>query len=309
MKIIFMGSADFGIKTFDALVNAGHEIAAVVTTPPAPKGRGRKLAPSPIAQHAQQRGIGPVLMPEKLKDPDLPAALRRYDADIFVVVAFRILPEAVFSIPPLGTFNIHASLLPRFRGPAPIQRAIQEGEAETGITIFRIDTGIDTGAVITRRAIPIAAEETTLELYERLATLGAQALVEVLPAVHDGTATYEVQDNTEASPAPKLRKEEGLVDWKRSSGEIFNQIRAFKPFPGTYTRFSGKNLHIEWARPTEPDISREPGTVCQITNDGFSVCCGEGALEIQRLRPEGSRSMEAGAFVRGYHLEEGQKLG
>lgn len=309
MKLVFMGSADFGLRAFDALIDAGHEICAVVTTPPAPKGRGRKLTPSPIAMHAEQKGIAPILAPASLKDPSLPAELADFQADLFVVVAFRILPKAIFALPQLGTVNIHASLLPKFRGPAPIQRAIQAGETETGVTVFRIDAGIDTGAIITKKRLQIGPKETTPQLYERLATLGAETLVDALPQLEKGTVHYVIQDNENASPAPKLRKEEGAIDWGKSAADLYNTIRAFKPFPGTYTTHNGKQLSVEWASPLEIEHSSDPGTIIQVDKESFVAGCGTGALRVEQVRPEGKRSMDAGAFIRGYHIEKGQQLG
>jgi methionyl-tRNA formyltransferase len=265
------------------------------------------LTVSPVERRARELNLAPLLAPSDLKDPFLPPALAALGAEIFVVVAFRLLPESIFSIPPLGTLNIHASLLPRFRGPAPIQRAIEAGAGETGVTIFRIDKGIDTGGILARRATPIGDEETAPQLYERLSRLGADALVGVVAGAAHGTIKAEAQDHSLATPAPKLRKEEGRIDWSSPARCIYNRIRAFKPFPGTYTCLGGKSLSVEWARPTPTRSGHAPGTL--VAADSFDVQCGDTVLRLERVKPEGGRSMEAAAFLRGRRIAQGTVLG
>ncbi|MFW5775195.1 MAG: methionyl-tRNA formyltransferase [Chitinivibrionales bacterium] len=305
MKVVFMGSADFGIPALEALRAHGHRIAAVVSTPAKPRGRGRKLQDSQITHYAKQHNLGPIFTPQRLKDPELARKLKALEADIFVVVAFRILPPEIFSIPPFGTVNIHASLLPSFRGPAPIQRAIESGEKTTGITIFQIDVGIDTGKVLLRRRTDIGENETTPQLYERLSAMGAQGLVEALECIQNDTCEPVAQEDKQATGAPKLKKEEAIIDWRESSTRIFNRIRAFKPFPGTVTHIGGKRLGIEWARPSRQAFDAEPGSVVAIQPESFTVACGEGSLSVLEVKPEGKKAMNVGAFLRGHAMEKG----
>ncbi len=309
MRIVFMGSADFGIPALQMLVSKGHKIAGVVSTPAKPQGRGRQLKDSPVTQYAKQNNLGPIFTPEKLKDPDFLAWLGNLDADIYVVVAFRILPREVFSIPKYGTVNIHASLLPRFRGPAPIQRSIEAGEKKTGITIFQIDTGIDTGKVILTRETSIGETETTPELYERLSMMGAEGIVEALDCIERGDCSAVKQNEGDATRAPKLKKEESFIDWGISAEGIFNRIRAFKPFPGTATKLQGRRLGIEWATPSAVQYQDEPGTIVEVDSESFTVSCKDGSLRVTRVKPEGKKAMDAGAFMRGNAIRKGQKLG
>ncbi|MBD3347452.1 MAG: methionyl-tRNA formyltransferase [Chitinivibrionales bacterium] len=308
MKIIFLGSADFGIPALEKLRDSGHDIAGIVTTPPRPKGRGLSLMKSPVERYAEEHGISPVFTPEDLKGDELAENLSRLQAELFIVVAFRILPKKIFSIPPLGTINIHASLLPRYRGAAPIQRAIQAGETETGVTVFRIDVGIDTGNILMQKGTPIDATETTPQLYKRLQHLGASALIESVEQLEKGTVHYRKQDPAKVSPAPKLKKEEGRIDWNRPAHEIFNMIRAFKPFPGVYTSFNNKKINIEWALPSSTTTAFPPGIICAISQDGFAVQCKESSLNILELKPEGKKRMSAHAFLQGRTLTTGQKF-
>lgn len=304
MKIVFMGSADFGICALETLMEY-HEIVGVVSTPAKPKGRGLKTIDSPITSFARNRNIEPILTPKDLNDTDLIKTLSDLKADLFVVVAFRILPESVFSIPPFGTINIHASLLPLYRGPAPIQRAIEAGESETGVTIFRIDKGIDTGQIIFQKKIPIDSQETTPELYMRLSRLGAKALIESIDMIKKGIVTPKGQDNSNATNAPKLSKKEAKIDWSQSNTEIFNKIRAFKPFPGTFMIMNGKRIAVEWAYPLNEGTSKKPGTVVKTGSDFIDVQCGKGVLRIIRIKPEGKREMSIHDFLLGTKIPEG----
>ncbi|MBD3321549.1 MAG: methionyl-tRNA formyltransferase [Chitinivibrionales bacterium] len=308
LRIIFLGSADFGIPALSAIRDAGHEIAGIVTTPPKPKGRGLFPAKSPVSRYAEQNGISPVLAPEHLNSEKVTHDLASLQADLFLVVAFRILPPAIFSLPRLGTFNIHASLLPRYRGAAPIQRAIQAGEKETGITIFRIDAGIDTGTIINRRKTSIGPTETTPELYGRLQMLGAEAIVESLKHIERGSVAYQKQDPAQVCPAPRLKKNEAHINWNSPAHRIFNTIRAFKPFPGTHTFYKSKKLNIEWAMPNYATSNHAPGTVCALSGKGFSVQCRESTLDILEVKPEGRKKMSAHAFLQGRSLAEGYLL-
>jgi len=309
MRFVFFGSADFGLPALQRLLDSGHEAAGVVTTPDRAQGRGLRLRPSPVAMRCEELRLLPVLKPEQLDSDDLVSALRELAADLFVVIAYRILPERVFSIPRLGTVNVHASLLPRYRGPAPIQRAIENGEARTGVTVFRIDKGTDTGGVLVQLATEIGPEETSPELYERLSVLGADALEKAVAGMRNGTLEPAPQDNSAATRAPRLRKEEAWVDWALPAEVIVRRVRAFQPFPGTCTKLAGKRIAIVRARTEGAGHDREPGTVYLVDHDGFVVAAGEGSVRVCRVKPEGKGEMDAGAFIRGMRNAEGAVLG
>jgi methionyl-tRNA formyltransferase len=306
MNIVFMGSAEFGIPVLEKLYAGEHKIIGIVSTPSRQKGRGLKPDNSPIVHFAQKQALGvPILLPESLKSEEFIEALKKLEADVFVVVAFRILPAAVFKLPRLGTVNIHASLLPEYRGPAPIQRAIEAGEKETGITIFRIDEGVDTGNVILRRSLFIGDEETAPQLYNRLARLGADSLMEALSALEKGTAALSKQDDSQATGAPKLLKAEGKIHWNRPARELFNMVRAFKPFPGAYTYLDGTRLNVEWAKPLDVSGNDVPGAICFISTEGFDVQCLNSRLRIVEVKPEGKKNMSAKAFLLGRKIATG----
>lgn len=309
MRIVFMGSADFGLPALEQL-SRFHQIAGIVSTPARPKGRGLKLEDSPVAEYAKKNGLGPILTPEKLSDQGFIDELKAFNADIFVVVAFRILPQAVFSIPPLGTVNIHASLLPRYRGPAPIHRAIEAGEKVSGITIFRIDEGIDTGEILKQVSIPIGELQTTPELYEIMSNSGAQNIVEAIDMLQKGEIVPSAQNHLDACKAPKLKKDEGLVDWNLPAETIFNRLRAFKPFPGTFSQLAGQRLGIEWATTLslESGEGAEPGTIIDVSTDAIVVQCGSGALRIESVKPEGKRSMSVHDFLLGKKIVKGTRF-
>jgi methionyl-tRNA formyltransferase len=309
MRVIFLGSADFGIPTLQML-HRKHTVAAIVSTPPRQKGRGLKMYNSPVVDFAQSASIAPVYLPESFDDCTFIRALQSLAVDCFVVVAFKILPRSVFSLPLFGTLNVHASLLPAYRGPAPIQRAIEAGEQKTGVTIFRIDDGIDTGEILQQREIVIGADESTPELYERLSKIGADALESALNILHEGHGQFISQKNIVGSKAPKLKKTEARISWKESAVAIFNKIRAFKPFPGTFTLFSGKRLEIEWAQPiASVETMAEYGTVICVAEDYFDVQTGSGgALRVLTVKPEGRKSMPVREFLHGTDLQEGYQF-
>jgi methionyl-tRNA formyltransferase len=309
LKIVFMGTTSFGIPTIDELAAAGHEIVGIVSTPAREKGRGLRTVESEIVLHARKKGYEPVFCPQDLNSGQLVSDLTGLGADIFVVVAFRILPQQVFSIPALGAYNIHASLLPRFRGPAPIQRAIAAGETETGVTVFRIDKGIDTGNIVMQKGIAIAQDETASHLSARLALLGGECIVEAVSLIQNNAVVFQKQDAMLASSASKLVKSEGKIDWDRPARDIHNAIRAFDPFPGTWTFLNGRKLNIE--RSAVIDISddvRAPGTVLSVSKDGFDVQCRASGLKVLRVKPEGRKSMGARDFALGRNLTQGTIL-
>lgn len=309
MKVIFMGTADFGIPTLQKLIDGSFSITGVVTTASRRKGRGLKEEASPIAQYARHWGLKPIFTPDDLKNTVFLETLSRCNADLFVVVAYKILPPEVFELPPLGTLNVHASLLPKFRGPAPIQRAIENGEKETGVTVFQINKGIDTGNILLQNKISIGDTETSPQLYERLSKLGAETLINVCKLLEKGNVTYLKQDNSQSTRAPKLTKEEALIDWNLPASILFNKIRAFKPFPGTYTLLNGKRLRIEWALPVDGTFENECGTICTVSSEWFEVKCHESLLRILEVKPEGRKQMQVSAFLNGTKIEKGMKLG
>jgi methionyl-tRNA formyltransferase len=307
MKIVFMGSADFGIPAFEALL-MHHDIIGVVSTPAKPQGRGLKLTDSPITVFAQTHGINPVFTPDDLKSDELFRQLSSLHAELFVVVAFKILPKRLFSIPPRGTINIHASLLPKFRGPAPIQRAIEAGEKESGITIFKIDEGVDTGEVLLRKNVPIGPEVTTPQLYETMSSTGAEMLIKAIDNLEHGSGSFYPQEHSLSSKAPKLSKEEAHIKWSDSAETIFNKIRAFKPFPGTYCILDGKRLGIDWAKVIDNCASGNSGTIMNVADNFFDVFCNPGILRILRVKPEGRKVMDVHDYLLGSCLVEGKLL-
>jgi methionyl-tRNA formyltransferase len=308
MNIVFMGSAQFGLPALQAIRDSGHRVVGVVSTPARKKGRGLKLTGSPVTAFAQEKGLTPVFTPQVLKSAEFVDSLKMLEADLFVVVAFRLLPREIFTLPRLGTVNVHASLLPKYRGPAPIQRAIAAGEKETGITIFKIDEGIDTGNIILQEKTEIGSEETSMELYSRLSELGAQGLLEALAMLEKGAVVFLRQDASLATPAPKLSKEEGKINWALPARALFNMVRAFKPFPGAYTFFEGKRLFIERAALLDAKSNEAAGTVCGSAPDGFEVQCGDGPLRVLTVKPEGKTLMSARAFMLGRNILPGTKF-
>jgi methionyl-tRNA formyltransferase len=309
MKLVFMGTADFGIPALNMLLERGHECAAIVTTSAKRSGRGLRVVPSPVASYAGRRKLKvPLYETADLKDAVFLSRLSSLGADIYVVVAFRILPVEVFSIPPLGALNIHASLLPRYRGPAPVHRAIEAGERETGVSVFRIDRYIDTGKILVQKALSIGDTETTPQLSERLSGLGAEALIEALDMLAAGKSEGTVQDNSLATSAPRLRKEEGRIDWAQPARTIYNRIRAFKPFPGSFTLLRGERIVIEWGQPVSGSCEGVPGTVCVSGKEGLRVACATESLLVTKVKPEGKKIMDAVSFANGRRLQAGERF-
>jgi methionyl-tRNA formyltransferase len=301
MRIVFMGTPDFSVPVLDALVDAGHEIACVYCQPPRPAGRGKKDRPSPVQVRAKALGL-PVRHPVSLKSPEAQADFAALDADVGVVVAYGlILPQAVLDAPRHACLNIHASLLPRWRGAAPIQRAIMAGDAETGVCIMQMEAGLDTGPVLLRHALPIGAEETAGELHDRLSALGASAIVE---ALHDlPSLTPEPQPEEGVTYAHKIDKAEAAIDWSGDAEEIGRTIRGLSPFPGAWTMAGGKRVKLLRVRAV--DGSGAPGTVL----DGAKIACGAGAVELIEVQPEGKSPMSAEEWLRGARLSPGTRLG
>ncbi|MBK1718220.1 methionyl-tRNA formyltransferase [Thiocystis violacea] len=310
LRIIFAGTPDFAVASLAALLDAGQDLVAVYTQPDRPAGRGRKLQASPVKALALERGL-PVHQPESLKrDPDAVAHLRSLEADLMVVVAYGLLlPPSVLEAPRLGCVNVHASLLPRWRGAAPIQRALLAGDERTGVCIMRMEAGLDTGPVFHRVDTIIGTRETGGDLHDRLALLGAEALIAALPGIADGALDPEPQDDRLATYAHKLTKEEAVIDWSWPAAAIARQVRAFDPWPVAQTSLDDAPLRV-WEAQAEPASVGEsiPGSVLQADRSGILVATGDGALRIRRLQPASKKPMTAGDYLNARHLD-GARLG
>ncbi len=307
MRLVFMGTPDFAVPSLQGLANSGHDLAAVVTRPDRPRGRGQRLAPPPVKVEAERLGT-PVLQPASLEDSEFLAELRGLEADLFAVVAFVILPKAVLEIPKLGSVNVHPSLLPKYRGAAPINWAIIRGEEETGVSIFRLTPRVDAGDLLLQRQVHIGPDETAGELYERLKVLGAELLVETVDMLAKGEAAPVSQPEVGATRAPKLEKEDGRIDWTEDAGTIRNLIRGTNPFPGAFTQWKGKDLKVHRAGMVEG--SGPPGEVVLADGKaGLVVATGEGALALEEVQPAGKGRMSGAELVRGYRIEAGEALG
>jgi methionyl-tRNA formyltransferase len=309
LRVAFAGTPDFAVPPLEALRASGHALVGVLTQPDRPKGRGQQLAASAVKLAAQRHGL-PVLQPQSLKNEAARAEVAALRPDVLVVVAYGlILPQAVLDLPRLGCVNIHASLLPRWRGAAPIQRAILAGDAETGVSIMQMDAGLDTGPVLLKRRISIAADDTGGSLHDKLAALGAPALLEALEGLATGTLRAEPQAAEGATYAEKLKKSEALIDWSRDAAAIERQVRAFNPWPVAETRLAGEQLRIFMALAQNQGSSGiAPGTVVSARDDAIVVACGAGALRISELQRAGRRPMTARELMSSCELA-GQRLG
>ncbi|GHD66708.1 methionyl-tRNA formyltransferase [Jeongeupia chitinilytica] len=307
MKIAFAGTPDFAASALRALIAAGHEVVLVLSQPDRPSGRGMKLTPSPVKQVALEHDL-PVYQPEKLRTPEQQAPLQDLGIDVMVVAAYGlILPQAVLDLPRLGCLNIHASLLPRWRGAAPIQRAILAGDTETGITIMQMDAGLDTGDMLSVHVTPIAADDNAHTLHDKLAVQGADAIVAALADLPSLQAARRVQPQDGVTYAEKLQKDESRIDWQRSATELDRMIRAFNPFPSAQTTLDGAALKIWAAHPV--DAQGAAGTVQSADRRGIVVACGTGALALTTLQLAGGKRLDATAFLAGRPLTAGIVLG
>jgi methionyl-tRNA formyltransferase len=315
MKLIFMGTPEFAAPSLRKLIEAGHEIIAVFTQPDRPVGRKQIITPPPVKTLAAQNGLT-IHQPTKIKTAE---ARQQFEplfkqADVGVVAAYgRILPDWMLHAPRIGCINVHSSLLPKYRGAAPINWAIARGERETGVTIMQVDPGLDTGAILLQRATAIGDEETAAELIPRLAELGAELLVETLGKLERGEITPTPQNDAEATLAPILKREDGQVDWTMTAAEVFNRLRGFTPFPGCYTFLNGHRLEIVRASAEEAGIDAhqfQPGEICEIERESFVVACGcSTRLRVTEVQLEGKRAMAARDFLNGARLEVGTRLG
>jgi methionyl-tRNA formyltransferase len=308
LNLVFCGTPRFAVPTLERLVEAGFVVRLVVTQPDRPKGRGLEFVSSPVKQCATQLGL-PIVQPEKIKTNDqFRTQLLEISPDAIVVVGYgRILPQWMLDLPPLGNVNLHASLLPKYRGAAPIQWAIARGESITGNTTMKIDAGLDTGDILLQQEVPITPDDTAETLAPRLADLGADLMVMTLQGLQAGTLQAHPQDNARATLAPILKKEDGLVEFSRSASDIVNRLRGFQPWPAAYSRFRGKNVQVWRAGPAHRAL---PQSELHVEGDRLFVGCGEGeALELFELQLEGKRRTSAADFIRGYRPLPGERLG
>ena len=307
MKIIFMGTPDFAAASLEALIASRHEIQAVVTQPDKPKGRKGELTPSPVKVIAKREGIK-VYQPLKVRDEEFVKTLRAYNPDVMVVVAFgQIIPLSILKMPKYGCVNIHGSLLPKYRGAAPIQWAVLDGEKETGITTILMDEGIDTGDILLKKTIQIDTDETSGSLFDKLMALGAETILETLDELEKGNLTPTKQGESPTVYAKMLTKAMGLIDFTRSAKELDCFVRGMDPWPSAYTLLSGKTLKLWKVRAVEE--SGKAGSVIEIGKESFNIACGEGAIEVLEVQLEGKKRMSAGDFLKGSTLNIGQELG
>lgn len=311
MKILFMGTPDFAARALEALIDAGHEIIAVVTQPDKAKGRSRELVPPPAKACALGHGI-PVLQPRRIKAPGAVEELKGYPADIYIVAAFgQILSQEILDIPPLGCLCIHASLLPRYRGASPIQHCLMDGEEKTGITIMQMDAGVDTGDMLYQKEIAIQAEDNYETLHDKLAALGGEAITEALPLLEQGKLAPRRQQQELSCYAPLIGKEMGKIDFSLDAAAIDRRIRAMTPWPSAFTVYRGKQLKIwrAYPAPAESADTHVPGEILRLSKDSVTVATGEGSLVIRELQLEGKKRMKAHDFLLGVKMQPGEILG
>jgi methionyl-tRNA formyltransferase len=307
-RIVFFGTPSFALPPLKALIQGPDEVVAVVTQPDREKGRGRKVIASPVKELALQKGL-PILQPEKAKEVSFQEKLKSLGTDLFVVAAYgQILPKTILSLPKYGAINIHASLLPRYRGSAPIAWAILNGEKETGITTMLMDEGLDTGDILLQSEIPIHEDETTETLQDRLASLGAQLLSETLGKIKTGEIHSKPQDHSKATYAPMLKKEDGRIDWRKEANEIDRQVRAFHPWPGAYTEWQGQVLKIYKGEVREGKVAGKVGTVLWVGTDFIEIETGKGSYLLKEVQLEGKRRMSLRDFLLGHPVSIGEEF-
>ena len=307
MRVVFMGTPDFAVGTLEAICDAGYEVAGVVTQPDKAKGRSKELVPTPVKAAALARGLN-VFQPVKIRDAQAIEAVRQMKPDVIVVVAFgQIIPQEILDMAPYGCLNVHASLLPAYRGAAPIQWAVLNGDEESGVTIMRMDAGLDTGDVIAKKVVKLAADETSGSLFDRLSAEGAKLLVETLPSVFDGTAVYEKQPEESTTPyAGMIQKKMGEINWNDSAEKIERLVRGMNPWPSAYTKLDGKTLKIWKAHVEKPEMTGDVGKIVRMYKKGMYVQTGQGILCVDELQIEGKKRMNTGDFLRGYVVRNNQ---
>ncbi len=309
MKIVFMGTPDFSVPSLNSLINAGHEVVLCVTQPDRERGRGKKVSFSPVKECAISHNI-PVLQPEKIKDPEAVDELRKYEADVFIVVAFgQILPKEVLEMPRFGCINVHASLLPKYRGAAPIQWAILNGDKETGITIMQMGEGLDDGDILSQRRVDIEKEETGGSLFDKLSVIGGELLTETLVKVFNGEIKPEKQDEERATKVTMIRKDMGHINFEDPAVKIERQVRGLYPWPSAYTKINGKGVKVFLSEAlNENREGKEPGEVIKADRDGFLIQTGSGILSLKELQPEGKKRMNYSDFLNGNPVKTGTVL-
>ena len=305
MRIIFMGTPDFAVPSLELLAQRGYKPVAVVTGPDRPRGRGQRVTPTPVKAAAERLGIETILQPESVKAPAFAEAVAALTPDVIVVVAFRILPPSVYTAARRGAFNLHGSLLPRYRGAAPINHAVMAGDTETGVTTFFLQEKVDTGNIILKRRMPIGPDETAGEVHDRMKVLGAEAVLETVRRIEAGTAEAVPQEGTEATPAPKIFKEDCRIAWDQPAARVHNFVRGLAPYPGAWTLHGETLLKIYRTRLTE--AAGAAGAVVE-AGERLVVACGEGAVDILEVQQEGRRRLAAADFLRGYALAPGDRL-
>lgn len=309
MKVVFMGTPDFAVGALEAIWKAGHEITAVVTQPDKPRGRGGKLQMSPVKEFAVSRGL-PVFQPVRIKRPEAVEQLKTYEADIFVVAAFgQILSQEILDMPRFGCVNIHASLLPEYRGSAPIQWSIINGDKKTGVTIMQMDAGVDTGDMLLKSEVEITPSDTCASLSEKLARAGAELIITALAAIEKGEVTPTPQDDSLSSHVGMIDKTMGKIDFSRPAEEIDRLIRGLNPWPSAYTSYKGKTLKIWEAFPMQESADGEPGSIQRTEKDAVYINTGNGVLKVTQLQLEGKKRMQVKDFLLGCRIEKGEMLG
>jgi len=308
-ELVFCGTPRFAVPTLEKLIDAGYSVPLVVTQPDRPRGRGMEVTLSPVKEAALRRGLT-VIQPDTIKNnEEFRRQLETIRPQAIIVVGYgRIIPQWMIDLPQFGNLNLHASLLPKYRGAAPIQWAIANGESITGVTTMRIDAGLDTGDILLQRELPIEAEDTAVTLSPKLAEIGANLMIETLRSLERGEITPRTQSHSQATLAPILKREDGRIDFTRSASEIINRLRGFQPWPGAYTTYHGRTLHVQKARPLEQDSRLAPGAIA-IEGTRMLVGCAATTLELLELQPEGKRVMSARDFINGYRPRTGEILG
>ena len=308
MRIVFMGTPEFAVPSLNQLIQDGHNIVGVYPQPDKPKNRGMKLTPPPVKVVAQANHL-PVFQPKTLKDEAVQQELAALAPELIVVAAYgRILPEDILNAPPLGSINVHSSILPKYRGAAPIQWAVINGDEITGVTTMRMDVGLDTGDIIAKKQVRIAEDETGGSLFDKLAAVGAELCVETMQMLENKTATFTPQDNEASTHTKMISKELGDIDWKKPAVEIERLIRGLNPWPSAYTHLDNKAFKIWKARVVETDGAYAPGCICKVGKNTMVVQTGEGGLELLEVQLAGKKRMDAGSFLRGYPVAEGSFL-
>jgi methionyl-tRNA formyltransferase len=299
MNIIFMGTPDFSVPSIEKIFHSGHKLLAVVTAPDRERGRGQKVSYTPVKEFALKNNL-PLLQPERLKDDNFVRSLKELAPDLCVVVAFRILPREVYSIPKYGSFNLHASLLPKYRGAAPIQWSIINGDKETGVTTFALEDKVDTGNIFIQKKLEILDNDNFGAVHDKLSILGAEAVMETIELINSGNFTLQDQDDTLASPAPKINKENGLIDWNKTASQVNNLIRGLSPYPGAYFFYRDKLIKIYKAS-INKEMILAPGAISSC-KDELIIGCGQNALNILELQQEGRKKLSISEFLRGFEF-------